>query len=168
MHAAPHLTTASQLTLASSLVGRPWAADACGPDAFNCWGLVRYWMAEAEGIHMGNVAVAVDQVQRDQLAAGQQAAEASAGQLAAIAAAARAGGWRPREGGAAPQAGDILLASHGETGLRHVGVVLLIDGVLHLLHCEGSPTQPLPGVIVEPLGQALQRYIRPEPWRRAA
>lgn len=159
MLTAPHLTTDSQLALASCLVGRPWAANACGPSAFNCWGLVRYWMAEAEGIQMGDVAVAVDEA----LAA----AQPSAGQVAAIAAAARAGGWRPRSPGASAQAGDILLLDHAETGLRHVGVVLWMDGLLHLLHCEGSPTQPAPGVVMELLAQALERYTRPEPWGRA-
>ena len=25
------------------LIGRPWVANAQGPEAFDCWGLVRYW-----------------------------------------------------------------------------------------------------------------------------
>ena len=25
------------------LIGRPWVANAQGPDSFDCWGLVRYW-----------------------------------------------------------------------------------------------------------------------------
>lgn len=25
------------------LIGRPWVANAQGPDGFDCWGLVRYW-----------------------------------------------------------------------------------------------------------------------------
>lgn len=169
MHAAAqHITTPSQIALAASLIGRPWAPGACGPASFNCWGLVRYWQAQAEGVDMGDVAIAVDTLRRNQHAAGALAAEASADQMAAIIAAARDGGWRPREAGAAARAGDILMLRHGETGLRHVGVVLLVDGVLHLLHCEGSPTQPWPGVICEPLCHALERYTRPEPWRRAA
>ena len=27
----------------TNLIGRPWVANAQGPDSFDCWGLVRYW-----------------------------------------------------------------------------------------------------------------------------
>lgn len=161
-------TTPAHLALAASLVGRPYEPGALGPDAFYCWGLTRYWVREAHGVCMGDVAIAVDALRSRSQAAGRLAADEDASQIAAILAAARAGGWRPAPVGEPPGDGCILLLRHGETGRRHVGNVLLSQGVLHLLHCEGSPTDPTPGVLAEPLTDVLHRYHRPEPWRRAA
>jgi len=155
-----------ELTLAASLIGRPWRAGACGPAAFNCWGLVRYWMRQAHGIDMSDIATAVDTHRTAAHAAGQLAADADADQLRPILSAARSGGWRPAAD-QAPAAGDIALLRHGLSGLRHVGVLLEANGGLCMLHCEGTPTDPTPGVVCEPMADVLRRYHGLELWRRA-
>lgn len=33
-----------------SLIGKPWASGACGPDAFDCWGLLRHVLKERRGL----------------------------------------------------------------------------------------------------------------------
>lgn len=35
-----------------SLIGKPWASGACGPDAFNCWGLVRHVLKARRGLDL--------------------------------------------------------------------------------------------------------------------
>jgi cell wall-associated NlpC family hydrolase len=135
--------------LAASLIGKPWKAAANGPDAFNCWGLVRYWFKHLHGLDMHDVAVAVESEQ-----------------AAAIMAAARAGGWRRVDG--KPCDGDIALMRNPETAGRHVGVILASKGVLRLLHCEGSIDSPLPGVNCPTLAEALEVYTGLELWRRTA
>lgn len=149
------------LSLAASLIGRPWRERACGPDAFDCWGLVRYFLAVAHGIDVGPIAGEVDTAR-----AATEAAEATPEQVRAILAAAGAGGWR-RADAAAPQPVDVALLRHGVTGLRHVGVLLQANGALQLLHCEGGRQDPTPGVVCEPLADALRRYHGLELWRLA-
>lgn len=160
----PRQTTAH--ALAASLIGLPWQAGAQGPDAFNCWGLVVHWHRELHGICMADIAIAVEQADGQQLAAAGHAVPLDqASQVQAIAAAARAGGWRrvPR---AEPLDGDVALLRNGGTGGRHVGVVLWANARMCLLHCEGTNSNPMPGVLCEPLDGALRRYTHLELWRR--
>lgn len=143
-------TPLTPLALAASLVGLPWQAGAAGPQAFNCWGLVRHWCRLVLAVQMPDVPTATPDDAR-----------------AHIAAAAQAGGWRPLADGTAPAQHDIALLRNPLNGQRHVGVLLQANGALNLLHCEGSEANPWPGVVCEPLAQALCRYHGLQLWRRA-
>jgi cell wall-associated NlpC family hydrolase len=144
----PLLSPLNQRILAASLIGLPWAVGAEGPDAFNCWGLVKFWCARVHGVDLGRVEVAAHE-----------------NQARAIAAAVRSG-WSHVKGPA--QEHDIALLCNPVDGGRHVGVVLHANHKLGLLHCEGSATHPTPGVVWEPLGDALQRYYGMQLWRLSA
>lgn len=141
------MATPSQLQVARELLGKPWAQGATGPAAYDCWGMVRHYTLHALGLVLPSVAVHA----------------ATADELHA---AARHSGWHPVS--APPREHDIVLARSLETGGRHVGVVLDLDGLPHLLHCLGSVTNPLPGVVVERLSEALSRYHSPRTYRHLA
>lgn len=112
---------------AAGLIGKPYGAGAAGPDAFNCWGLVRHVFEAVHGIAMP--AIALD--------------DPAADNVRAIKEAARISGWRP-SGATAPAADDIVLMQ-SLTG-PHVGVMVAANGTLLLLHCLeriGVCAQPL-------------------------
>lgn len=119
-----------QMHWATELIGVSYGAGACGPDAFDCWGLVRYVFRTVHGIDMPVVSVG-------------RVGDESAENVAAIKRAAEVSGWRPSSD-TAPAEHDIVLMN-SPTG-RHVGVVVYANGALLLLHCsEGL------GVCVQPL-----------------
>lgn len=146
---APHIA------LAARLVGRPYRPGATGPDAFDCWGLARTASVARHGCDLAPLEVA-----------------APTSQAAAIRAAIRAGGWRPLQAEANlrdARDGDVLLARNMGNGRMHIGMVVdVAPADRRLLHAEGSATDPSPGVLCEPLADALQRYVRPRLWRRRA
>lgn len=110
---------------------------ASGPDAYDCWGLVRAAVRERHGIELPAVHVQ--------------------GDAGAAARAAQAAGWRP----AAPPLRDAdVLFMRTAQGQRHVGMLVQAQGLLRLLHCvEGGPVwQPLQEL--PPLGYRLLH-----PWR---
>ena len=112
---------------ATDLIGQPYQRGATGPDAFDCWGLVRHVFTTVHGINMP--VVAVD--------------DASADNVHAIREAARVSGWRPCADDE-PAADDIVLMQ-GIEG-PHVGVMVQANGALLLLHClerVGVCAQPL-------------------------
>lgn len=41
---------AADISFCLSLIGKPWVSGACGPEAFDCWGLVRYIFSKQRGI----------------------------------------------------------------------------------------------------------------------
>lgn len=142
------METKKPLLVAASLIGKPYKTGGAGPDEFNCWGLVRYFMREVHGVDMHDIAVAVE-----------------SDQMKAIFAAAAAGGWHRTR--TVPQGGDIALLRNMVDGARHVGVVLVNSGTIGLLHAEGSPdARPAVGVVWEPLLDVLRRYHDIECWRR--
>lgn len=145
---APHVA------LAARLVGRPYRRGATGPDAFDCWGLVRTVSQARHGVDLAPLEVA-----------------AATSQAGALRAAIRAGGWCPVPGAGVAHAardGDLLQLRNAGNGLMHIGMVVdVAPADRRLLHAEGSATDPTPGVICEPLGDALWRYLRPRLWRRA-
>lgn len=134
---------ATAMHWAAALVGLPYAPDGEGPHAFSCWGLVRWVFAQHLGIQMPVVNVRDD----------------SADNTRAIRAAAVASGWAPAAAGR-PAEWDIVLMM-GIDG-RHVGVLVLADRRLQLLHSIQGP-----GVCVQPLAD-LQRmgFSQIEHWRR--
>ncbi len=132
---------------AAPLIGKPWAPNATGPDAFDCWGLVRHVFVVRHGIDMPEVAVGgEDNVQ-------------------AICAAAHVSGWRPVTDG--PQADDIVLM-RGLRG-RHVGVMVQASARLRLLHAAGhmSGLGPVGCVVAQSINEAIaDGYHHHEFWRR--
>lgn len=130
---------------AAPLIGRPYRRGAGGPDAFDCWGLVRWVFAQVHGISMPLVAVDDEGVDN----------------VAAIKRAAAVSGWRP-SGARSPAADDIVLM-HGPAG-RHVGVIVDANGGLFLLHAlerVGVCLQPLTDL--SRLGFSGFTYWRREP-----
>lgn len=41
---------AEDISFCLGLIGKPWVSGACGPDAFDCWGLLRHVLAARRGI----------------------------------------------------------------------------------------------------------------------
>lgn len=133
---------------AAGLIGKPWRSNACGPDAYSCWGLVRHIFALRHGVSMPNVAIGSDT------------------NLAPLFEAARASGWRLAESPA--QADDIVLM-RGPTG-RHCGYMVLADGRLRVLHADGHQTArgPIGCVVSQSLSDAIGGgYHDHEFWRLA-
>jgi cell wall-associated NlpC family hydrolase len=128
---------------AAPLIGLSYRRGACGPDAFDCWGLVRHVFAVRWGIDMPVVAVG----------------DGSADNVAAIKRAAEVSGWAPVADHTAAD-GDIVLMQ-GVEG-RHVGVMIRADGALRLLHCmEGA------GVCTQSLAEAqMAGFMAFTFWRR--
>ena len=115
---------------ATELIGLPYSRGACGPDAFDCWGLVRHVFEQVHGITMPAIAVG-------------QGDDPTLDNVIAIKRAAAVSGWQP-SGDRLPAEHDIVLMSnvHG----RHVGVMVQANGALLLLHCierTGVCAQPL-------------------------
>lgn len=137
--------TATTLHWAAALIGKPYKRGAMGPDAYDCWGLVRWVFAQRYGILMPVVNVGDDTL--DNVAAIKRASEVS--------------GWQPVADPTAAD-GDIVLM-HGPEG-RHVGVMVRADGLLRLLHCiDGA------GVCYQPLADVqLAGFSGFVFWRRAS
>lgn len=137
---------------ASGLIGLPWARGAQGPDAFDCWGLVRHVFATRYGIEMPEVRGG-DFGEGESVATLKRAAEIS--------------GWRPVDG--EPRDGDIVLM-RGIVG-RHVGVMIETSRGLRLLHADGHQTArgPVGSVVAVPLADAAANgYGGFELWRLSA
>lgn len=103
-------------------IGKPWAEDGEGPDAYSCWGLVRAAFRELHGIDMPHVAVATP----------------DESQVTAIKCAARVSQWRPAGRFAARADGDIVLMRNRSK--IHCGLVIFANchlGVLHSSHSRG-------------------------------
>ena len=133
---------------AAPLIGLPYRRGAAGPEAFDCWGLVRHVFAARWGIAMPHVQVG-------------QLADDSTENVAAIKRAAQVSGWAPVADLSACD-GDIVLMEAAEG--RHVGVMIEGDYDLRLLHAierAGVCTQ----TIEEAAAWGYQRFAF---WRRAA
>lgn len=128
---------------AADLIGCEYRRGAEGPEAYDCWGLVRQVVRVRYGIEMPPVAVA----------------DAGADNAAAIAQAARASGWSPAHD-EAPRDGDVAIMRN-LLGERHIGTVIEADGSLGLLHAiEGA------GVCFQPLPAVRLAFRGLEFWRR--
>lgn len=128
---------------AADLVGKPWAADGEGPDAFSCWGLVRWVFRSRHGVVLPMVLDA-----ENRLDVGEALHSA------------RASGWRPVEDAAA-RADDVVLM---RSAVRlHVGLAAVpaagAVGVLHSTHERGVVWQDWAGAT-----QGMQVEL----WRRRA
>lgn len=132
---------------ASPLIGKPWLSCAEGPDAFDCWGLVRWVFEHRHGVSMPRLALnRTDNVP-------------------ALIAAASVSGWRPVSG---PPAVDDIVLMRGRQG-RHVGVMIFANGRLGVLHANGTntPKGPKGQVVFQSLaGATADGYGDYEFWRR--
>lgn len=105
----------------AAFTGKPWAAGATGPDAFDCWGLVRHVQRERYGRDLAHLAVPSD---------GQQ--------WRTVREVVQWSGWARVVD--APREGDALLMLD-PFGDPHIGVVVAVPG-LWLLHAlEGRGVQ---------------------------
>ncbi len=105
---------------AEELIGRPYRAGGPGPDAFDCWGLVRWVMAQRFCRELP--AIPVD-----------------AADLRAVLTAFRDHPERQRwQSVSVPLDGDCVLMRQSRHPV-HVGVWLTVDGggVLHAIECNG-------------------------------
>lgn len=110
---------------AADLIGLPYRLGAQGPDAFDCWGLVRFVFATQHDIKMPIIEIGENTNAR------------------AIKRAAEASGWRPSDAGE-PAENDIVLMDR--LNGRHVGTMVRANGALLLLHAIeqiGVCAQPL-------------------------
>lgn len=132
-------------------LGRPWRADAEGPEAYDCKGLVRavqrrVWCREVPALlHVGMTT-----------------------DWAEVRASCVRSGWRPVADGGAAQPGDVLLVRG--TGGPHVGVFVQVDSRLQVLHAHGLVRRGVQigrvrlNSVAELLGGG---YSRPQVWRFA-
>lgn len=129
---------------AAPLILARYQRGAAGPDAFDCWGLVRWVFQHRHGVQMPALPIG----------------EAEADALPGLLQAARASGFAPVAGPL--QQDDVLLMRNAEGG-RHIGVLIKHRGLLKILHaCSGH------GVRVQPLDDLrFEGFGRFEPWRRA-
>ena len=103
---------------AEDLIGRPWVAGGRGPDAFDCWGLVRWCWRTHFGIEVPEIPVDAANV-RAVLSSFRDHPERQR--------------WRRVErAGEQPREGDAVLMRQSRHPV-HVGIWLAVDGggVLH-------------------------------------
>lgn len=130
------------------LIGLPWRRGAQGPDAFDCWGIVRHAVYLQLNQTLPLISIG------------------AADNLPSLAHAAR--DWHPAE---EPMREHDIVLMQGPHG-RHVGfVVSVISGgkhVLRLLHSNGfmSPSGPKGGVVLQRMSDvACDGYSQFELWR---
>lgn len=107
---------------AADYIGKPWVNGAAGPEAFDCWGLVRHVYSTRYGIALP--AVDVD-------------AHAPLAVRHAFTSGSLAGPWQPV---ALYAEGDAILMSHGRHP-HHVGLWLANGCVLHAVEGAGVLAQ---------------------------
>lgn len=128
----------------SEYVGKPWAPGADGPESFYCWGLVRHVFRTREGIELPLVAVGEGEVDPSN--------------VIAIKRAARLAGMRKLPAGERPKPMDIALLTG--PGTLHIGVVVMANGRLSLLHASHAA-----GVTCDRFDEATASY-QVELWRK--
>jgi cell wall-associated NlpC family hydrolase len=130
------------ILLPAHWIGAPYREGARGPDAYDCWGLVRAALAEA-GLVLPD-AQAVDRAAMD----------------ACIAAQARSGAWDLVTD---PQPGDLLLLGPAPRRLWHIGLQTQA-GVLHTTPSTGACLQPLAALRRSLLWRHVEAYRWGGPW----
>lgn len=136
---------------AAPLIGKPWAPGADGPDAFSCWGLVRFVFKHRHGIDIPEIKLG-DFGEAENVAALKRAATAS--------------GWKPVDD--EPKVDDIVIMKGAEG--RHVGVMIDTIRGLRLLHAKGhmGAKGPVGSVVSQLLKDVRESgYYDLETWRRA-
>lgn len=126
---------------AAALIGRPYREAAQGPEAFDCWGLVRHALRIGYGVDMPLLGV------------GDQAEGVAAVKRAAT-------GWH-QVTGKLPRERDVVLMT-GWKKDRHVGLMVASGDYLFCLHASSD----IGGVAAQQLRDvARDGYERFELWR---
>ncbi len=101
---------------ARQYMGKPWINGGQGPEAFDCWGLVRHVLAEHFNIQVPTVDIDPDCLR---------------GCIRALQNGKRDGTWRRVK---TPGDGDVVLMAHAKYP-SHIGIWLHVDagGILHCL-----------------------------------
>lgn len=122
------------------LVGLPYRLGAAGPDAVDCWGLLRLACRRLHGVELPDLQ-------------GHDPAQ--------VALAARAQGWR-RVDATALRTGDAVHMRNA-AGLLHVGMAVHLRRRLHLLHAVagGSVCQPMAELPALGFGQFVGWRLQP-------
>jgi cell wall-associated NlpC family hydrolase len=124
---------------AVSVIGKPWAPGAYGPDSFFCWGLVHYVMRTQCGVEMPD------------------------GELGEALIRTAVKGWERSEN---PVHIWDIVVMRGQQG-KHVGVVINTSRGLRILHADGcmTPSGPIGSVVSQPIWQLENGML--EIWRRS-
>lgn len=141
--------TASRMHWAAALIGKPWRSGACGPDAFDCWNLVRFVYRTRLGIDLPEVRAGDDD------------------HAALIFAAVEVTGCRPS---LTPLEEMDIVMMRNKRGSRHCGVAVRANGRIGLLHADGheSESGPVGSVVWQSLADATSGgYHDHECWRRS-
>jgi cell wall-associated NlpC family hydrolase len=113
--------------VADAFVGKPWRLGATGPDAFDCWGLVVTALRDLFGQAVPDLAEHLT-----------IASVVETPQIAAVALG--TGRWRELP---LPQAGLVIALRDLRGAVRHVGLCLGCDIVLHTRRGFGARLEPL-------------------------
>lgn len=135
MNLTPHATATHW---SARYVGLPWVPGADGPDAFDCWGLVREVQRTQYGRELPRLVIDVR--------------EAPPGQWGELRALVKHSPWRQIDGSWAD--GDILVMLNAR-GLPHVGVVVARER-LCILHATGELDErgfPKGSVCIDPIAE---------------
>jgi cell wall-associated NlpC family hydrolase len=127
--------------LANSLVGKPWKAGADGPDAFDCYGLVRHVRRELFADDLPELGRPAEKMTLSQA-------------RMAFLAATQPAGWMPIPG---PKHGAVVLLGRVDRP-AHAGIFLAVgSGPGRILHCDEEG-----GVMFETLS-----HLQARGWQRA-
>lgn len=132
---------------AFDLIGKPWALGQEGPDAFDCWGLVRHVQKQQRGIEMPPLAIGELQ---------------TPDQLEGLHDLVRRSHWHRMPDGTKPEEFDILLMRTREG--PHVGVMIFVDKNMRLLHAVGNVGRP-GSVVHSAMQEVRESFGRAQIWR---
>lgn len=124
---------------AAPLIGKPYKLGACGPDAFDCIGLVRYYFLHRHGLALPDY---------------QLVADGSAELLAFI----RATRWRRVQGEVQDE--DVVTMENFQG--KHIGIAIETCEGLGLLHAVGTDQRG--SVLWQPMA-SLVVYRNKQAWR---
>ena len=122
-------------------IGLPWKAGAAGPEAFDCWGLVRHWYRTKLGVELPEQLVdAADVLAVARKAKAEQATDK----------------WMELD----DEETDCIVALGKNASITHVGVYIGEDYVLHACRATGK-------CIAQPMGQIRRnwstvKYYKPQ------
>ena len=125
----------------AQLIGKPWISGAAGPDAFDCWGLVRHVQRDFYGMDLSHVAV--DRTNHASLV---RTFEHSP----------ERGNWRYER---IPADGDLVEMGSARHP-HHIGVYVAVDGgkVIHSVEGAGVGAQTVERLRLT--GWTMVRFLR--------
>lgn len=134
---------------AVEFIGKPWRSGALGPDAYNCWGLVRAVISQRLNLALPSLEIGSNE------------------NISALAQIILSRGWYP----VFPPALEYDLIVMRRLGERHVGIAVEAGGKITVLHANGHQAVSGPvGCVVTQTPQQLaeEGYKTFELWRHDA